>query len=77
MPVPELPLDVIYIIGCHLAGLFAFGSLAALHPVNHDVAETVLPVLYETVLTDNMERPPSNIDGEDERQKDALRRYTK
>jgi hypothetical protein len=57
--------------------MFAFGTLAALHLANHDVAETVLPVLYETVLSDNMTRPPSVIRGEDEYQKDALRRYTK
>jgi hypothetical protein len=57
--------------------MFAFGTLAALHLANHDVAETVLPVLYETVLSDNMTRPPSAIRGEDEHQKDALRRYTK
>jgi hypothetical protein len=77
MLLSNLPLDTLYVVVCHLAGMFAFGSLAALHLVNHAVAETGLPVLYETVLIDNMERPPSNMDGEDVQQKDALRRYTK
>lgn len=77
MPVPDLPLDLIYVVSCHLAGLFAFGTLASLRLTNHAVAETVLPVLYETVLVDHMQRMPSTKDGEDERQKDALRRYTK
>jgi hypothetical protein len=55
MTCPDLPLDVFYVIACHLAGSYAFGTLAALHLANHDVAETVLPVLYETILRDNKE----------------------
>jgi hypothetical protein len=58
MVVPELSLDVIYVIACYLAGDHAFGTLAALHLANHDVAETVLPVLYETVLMDNDHNMP-------------------
>jgi hypothetical protein len=58
MVVPELPLDVLYVVACHLAGTHAFGSLANLHLANHDVAETVLPVLYETLLMDNEENLP-------------------
>lgn len=77
MPLPDLPLDLIYVIGCHLAGIFAFGTLAALHLANHDVAEIVLPVLYETLLVDNMKRPLPYTDGENERQQDALHKYTK
>jgi hypothetical protein len=77
MPFPELPLDIIHVVACHLAGMFAFGSLAALHLANHDFAETVEPVLYETVLVDNMRRLPSMRDHGDNRQRDALRRYTK
>jgi hypothetical protein len=53
MSLPDLPLDVLYVIACHLAGTYAFGTLANLHIANHLVAETVLPVLYETVLVDN------------------------
>jgi hypothetical protein len=53
MVVPDLPLDAIYVVGCHLAGMYAFGTLASLHIASHDVAETILPVLYETVLADN------------------------
>jgi hypothetical protein len=53
MPIPDLPLDAFYVIGCHLAGTYAFGTLANLHIASHDVADIVLPVLYETVLADN------------------------
>jgi hypothetical protein len=77
MPVLDLPLDVIWVIGGHLAGMHAFGTLAALHLVSHDVAETVLPILYETVILDDMDRPLSNIDQASEGQKAALQRYTK
>jgi hypothetical protein len=58
MPGPNLPLYVLYVVSCHLAGSYAFGTLAALHLANHDVAETVLPVLYETVLMDNEKNLP-------------------
>jgi hypothetical protein len=58
MPIPLLPLDVIYVVACHLAGSYAFGTLASLHLTNHDVAETVLPVLYEAVLVDNENNVP-------------------
>lgn len=58
MTVPDLPLDVIYVVACHLAGSFAFGTLAALHLASRHVAETIVPVLYETVLADNMDRLP-------------------
>jgi hypothetical protein len=77
MPIPDLPLDVIYVIGCHLAGIHAFGSLAALHLTNHDVAETVLPILYETVILDDMDRPLLNVNEASEGQKAAFQRYTK
>jgi hypothetical protein len=55
MSLTDLPLDVIYVISCHLAGMYAFGTLANLQLASHLVAETVLPVLYETVLVDNEE----------------------
>jgi hypothetical protein len=58
MVCPDLPLDVLYVISCHLAGIHAFGTLASLHLANHDVADTVLPVLYETLLVDNEENLP-------------------
>jgi hypothetical protein len=77
MLLPDLPLDVLYVISCHLAGMFAFGTLAALHIANHDVAETVEPVLYETVLIDKMRQLPFEQGCGGERQKQALRRYTK
>lgn len=56
--VPALPLKAIYVVGCHLAGMYAFGTLANLHIASHEVADTVLPVLYETVLADNREKIP-------------------
>jgi hypothetical protein len=77
MLVPDLPLDVIYVIGCHLAGIHAFGTLASLHLANHAVAETVLPVLYETLFLTNLRRIPSGVECEGELQKGALHRYTK
>ena len=46
-------LDVIYVIACHLARLHAYGTLASLRLANYDVAELVLPFLYETVFLDN------------------------
>jgi hypothetical protein len=55
---PHLPLDVLYVVACHLAGIHAFGTLASLYIANHDVAGTVLPVLYETLLIDNEEKLP-------------------
>jgi hypothetical protein len=58
MRLPDLPLDVFYVIACHLAGMFAFGTLANLHVASHNVAEIVLPVLYETILLDNVKEPP-------------------
>jgi hypothetical protein len=64
MSCPDLPLDVFYVIACHLAGSYAFGTLAALHLANHDVAETVLPILYETVLMDNLANLPYRQDGD-------------
>jgi hypothetical protein len=77
MPVPDLPLDIFYVVACHLAGMYAFGTLAALHLAKHAIEETVLPVMYETVLLDNMEELPSGEEGKDEGRKDKLRRYTK
>jgi hypothetical protein len=64
MPIPDLPLDAFYVIGCHLAGMYAFGSLASLHIASHYVADIVLPVLYETVLADNIENLPVRSDKE-------------
>lgn len=58
-------LDVIYVIACHLAGSHAFGTVATLHLANHGVAETVLPVLYETLLVDNEDNLPFCINGPD------------
>lgn len=60
MSLPDLPLDVIYVVSCHLAGIYAFGTLANLQLANHLVAETVLPVLYEKVLVDNEVGLPSD-----------------
>jgi hypothetical protein len=72
---PLLPYDVIYVIACHLAGIYAFGTLANLHIVSHHVADTVLPVLYETVLMDNAEKMPFPEDGQPDNP--ARFRYTK
>jgi hypothetical protein len=58
MGVRILPPNAIYVVGCHLAGMYAFGTLANLHIASHEVANTVLPVLYETVLADNSKKIP-------------------
>jgi hypothetical protein len=62
---PDVPLDVVYVVSCHLAGMNAFGTLASLHLANHHVAETLLPVLYETLLLDDIKRPLSPTVGDD------------
>jgi hypothetical protein len=54
----HLPLNILYLVACHLAGDHAFGTLAALHLANHSVAGAVLPVLYETLLMDGEDNMP-------------------
>jgi hypothetical protein len=63
MSPPDLSVDVITVIAEHLAGLYAFGTLASLHLANHAVRQETLPVLYETVLMDDVEKLPYYKDG--------------
>jgi hypothetical protein len=55
-PQVSLPSDIITVIAEHLAGLSSFGSLASLNIANHETRDVTLPVLYETLLLDRMDR---------------------
>lgn len=50
----DIPLDVFGVMSEFLAGDNAVGTLASLNLANRAIREETLPVLYETVLLDNV-----------------------
>jgi hypothetical protein len=55
MSAPNLPLDLLITVAEFLAGSHAFGTLAALNQVNHDIQSGTTPVLYETLFLDKVD----------------------
>lgn len=53
---PHLPYETFTIIAEFLAGSGAFGTLANLNVADRVMRMETLPVLYETVLLDNVEK---------------------
>ncbi|KAJ9098437.1 hypothetical protein QFC20_005956 [Naganishia adeliensis] len=53
-PNRDIPLDVLGVISEFLAGDLAFGTLASLNVANHGIREETLPILYETVVFDDI-----------------------
>jgi hypothetical protein len=53
MDPPQLPTELIVVIGEFLAGSFAYGSLANLNAATRAVHEETLPVLFDTVVWDD------------------------
>lgn len=53
--IPPLPYEIFSIIAEFLAGAHAFGTLANLAVASHMMRMETMPVLYETVLLDNIE----------------------
>jgi hypothetical protein len=54
--IPPLPYEIFSIIAEFLAGAHAFGTLANLNVANHMMRMETMPILYETVLLDNIEK---------------------
>lgn len=63
MSPPDLSLAVITVIAECLAGNHAFETLASLHLASHAVRKETMPVMYETVLMDNVVNLPYYKDG--------------
>lgn len=55
---PDLPTEIIVLVGQFLAGNHAFGTLAALHTTSHALKEETTPILYETLFLDNKDNMP-------------------
>jgi hypothetical protein len=52
----DVSASIINTIAEFLAGSNALGTLASLHLANHAIRDATLPILYETVLMDDVER---------------------
>lgn len=59
----DLPLDVTSVIGEFFARDNTIGFLDSLQVVNDSVQDGVLPILYEPVLMDNVDRPSFHTTG--------------
>jgi hypothetical protein len=59
--IPDLPVEIIGVIAGHLAGMFAFATLASLNVTNRNVRYETLPVLWETLLLDRYDPSGASI----------------
>jgi hypothetical protein len=66
MSIPDLPLEVIGVIGQFLAGDHAFASLAALYSASHALQEETSSILHETAFLDTGDKVPAYLQDESE-----------
>jgi hypothetical protein len=52
----DITTDVLSVVAEHLAGINAHRTLANLNIASHVVRDEMLPVLYETVMMDNLSK---------------------